>query len=89
MNGNWDEYRKSMQLVKMVASMSPEDKIRASEAVKEADIARLMRGTTVQKELKRIRGTHSGKVKTFLSALSECKFAQSGVDVLFNKGVKV
>ena len=83
------EYHKSMALVGLVSAMTPEEKKAAAEVIQEADIARLLHGTTVQKELKRLRSTQVGKVRTFLSALSKCKHTQSGVDVLFNKGVKI
>ena len=80
--------RKSLHLQDLVECMTPQEKMDASEILKGCDIARLMRGTTIQHELKSARELQTGKIKRFLSALSKNKFALTGVDALFERRFK-
>lgn len=74
--------KRSLQLSEMTAKMNPEQKQLTANIIKECDLARLMKGTTIQKELKRVRGDYKGKIKLFLTALSQNEYAMSGVDFI-------
>lgn len=75
----------SLQLAAMVMQLNNEEKHIAADVIREADVARLLHGTTIQKELKRLREGQKGKVKRFLTCLAKNPHAQDGVDVLFEK----
>ena len=77
---------KSLELSRLVFAMSHDDKMKTADIIREADIARLLHGSTIQRELKqRARENHKGKIKRFLSALAKNPHAAGGVDVLFEK----
>jgi hypothetical protein len=77
---------KSLELSRLVFVMSHDDKMRTADIIREADISRLLHGSTIQRELKqRARENHKGKIKRFLSALAKNPYASSGVDILFER----
>jgi len=80
--------RQSLHLQAMVCTMTADEKLQVAGIIKTCDIARLLRNTTIQQELKSSSKLHSGKIKRFLSALSKNKHAMSGVDVLFERNLK-
>lgn len=76
---------KSLELARMVSTMSAEEKYKTADIIREADIARLLHGSTINKELKAVAPKYKGKVKRFLNALGSNPHAMSGVNVLFEK----
>lgn len=76
-------------LEKLTASLSPTQQTEVIAVLRECDIARLMRGTSINKELKRVAKSarQSGRVKRLIAALSKHPDTIDGVDFLFEKGV--
>ena len=77
--------KQSLELSSMVAMMTSDEKYKTADIIRDCDIARLMKNSTIQHELKAVRNQHSGKIKRFLTALSRNPYAMSGVNVLFQK----
>ena len=69
----------------MVSAMSFDEKKQTAEIIRDCDIARLMKNSTIQKELKAQRSKHKGKIKLFLTALSRNPYAETGVNALFKR----
>lgn len=76
-------FKQSMELCNMVQKMTREEKHATADIIRDCDIARLMKNSTIQRELKAVRGQHKGKIKLFLTALSKNPFTESGVNALF------
>ena len=76
-------------LAKLTSSLSPTQHNEVIEVLRECDIARLMRGTTINKELRRASKSarQSGKVKRLILELSRQDNALAGVDFLHKMGV--
>ena len=69
-----------------ISSLSGQQTTAVIQALENADIARLLKGTTVNQELKGIRSSYSGKVKRVLSELSKHPNTIAGIDLMFKKG---
>ena len=76
-------------LEKLTATLSPTQQNEVITVLRECDIARIMRGTTINQELRRVAKSarQSGKVKRLISALSKAPHAIEGVDFLHEMGV--
>jgi len=76
-------------LSNLTATLSPTQQSEVIEVLRECDIARLLRGTTINQELKRVAKSarQSGKVKRLISALAKAPHAIDGVDFLHEKGI--
>jgi hypothetical protein len=79
------QYTKNIQLAMFVNTMSNNERLLAADVIRECDIARLMKKSTIQRELKEVRGKHKGKVKLFLTALSKNPDAEYGANALFER----
>lgn len=77
--------RKSLHLQDLVSAMTLAEKMEAAEIIRSCDIARLLKNTSIHKELKLARDGRTGKMKRFIAALAKNKYAMSGVDVLFER----
>jgi hypothetical protein len=76
-------------LEKLTASLSPTQQTEVIGVLRECDIARLMRKTSINQELKRVAKSarQSGRVKRLILALSKHPDTIDGVDFLFENGV--
>ena len=76
-------------LQKLTASLSPTQQTEVIHVLRECDIARLMRKTSINQELKRVAKSarQSGRVKRLIFALSKHPDTIDGVDFLFDNGV--
>jgi hypothetical protein len=77
------------QLAKLTASLSPTQSNEVISVLRECDIARLIRGTTINQELKRAAKSarQSGRVKRLIRELSKALSAIDGVDFLHKMGI--
>lgn len=85
MQRNQNKLSKSLELAKLLSVMTSDEKMETAKIIREADIARLMKNTTINRELKAVRSLHKGKIKRFLTALSRHDDAVVGVNALFEK----
>ncbi len=73
------------QLETLSAALSPEQQMSVVQILKDADLARCLKNTTIHKELHRIRRTiRGGKIKRVLRELANHENTQDGVDFLFS-----
>jgi hypothetical protein len=73
----------------LTASLSNAQQNTVVDILRNADIARCSKNTTVQHELKIIkRRVRGGKIKRVLSLLSKHENTLAGVDFLFKTGLK-
>ena len=73
------------QLEILSAALSPEQQWTVVQILKDADLARCLKQTSIKQELQRIRRTiRGGKIKRVLRELANHENTQEGVDFLFN-----
>ena len=73
------------QLEILSAALSPEQQWTVVQILKDADLARCLKQTSIKQELQRIRRTiRGGKIKRVLRELANHENTQDGVDFLFS-----
>lgn len=82
-----ERLRHNLVLAKLTAQMTPTQKQRTVDVLKECDIARLLKQTSIRRELVAIRKQYGGLIGTFLKHLSNCTEddAMAGINYLANK----